>query len=220
MQKKILAILCLIMFLSIQAPRTEAIGVTCTPGIFDVRLNKLGRASTFSITVGNLDLENERHIKVYLVTPFDFKPRYHEMPNPESMITFNTSRILVGPNGAEKLSITINIPDQQENYGKRWEVWIAVEAEQLPGEILKTKVFSRMLVQTPDALQVNIGVSAPSMLIFLIGGMCIAGVFIWYRIYSMRKDMTKKINNISPKHKVKNSNNDDIKIVRRGDRGS
>jgi hypothetical protein len=157
-------------------------GVTCTPGVFDARLSKLGEINKFNMEIGNL-FSDERKIDVYLTTPYNFKERYYPMPNQKQMVYFNQTYVMVPGEGAKTITVYIDIPDEPENYGKHWETWITIEAEPKVGEMIKTRVFSRMLVTTPDSMQFNIGISS-TILYIIIGSVavivCVAGV-LWLR---------------------------------------
>jgi hypothetical protein len=110
-------------------------------------------------------------------------PGYEPIPNENWVYPFPSSSFLIEENSYKLVQISINIPRWENLTGKKWEVWIGVERQALPGEIGVLRPTVRMKIETTKELPPPPG--RPNYLIFLAIGVAIAivavGVWIWSR---------------------------------------
>lgn len=190
--KKIFYLISLTLVLLMFMPTVIGGGVTCSPGVLEIDVESFGKAISVVFNVGNL-YSDDRNISVYLTTPYDFRPRYHVMPGQNKMIVFDRSKLLVGGNGAAKVTMILTVPAVPENRGRRWETWITIESERKPGEVVITKVFARVLIQTPGTLKIE--ATAPSSMLLIVGAVLAIGIIlvIGYGYKSTKKNRRKKV---------------------------
>jgi len=76
---------------------------------------------------------------------------YEPIPNENWVRPFPSSSI-IKENSYVQVKISINIPRQENLTGQKWEVWIPVERQPLPGEIGVLRPTVRMKIETTQEL--------------------------------------------------------------------
>ena len=76
---------------------------------------------------------------------------YEPIPNENWVIPY-TASILIEENSFAVIQIRLNIPRQENLNGQKWEVWIPVERQPLPGDIGVLRPTVRMLIETTTTL--------------------------------------------------------------------
>lgn len=84
---------------------------------------------THTYTITSLLHRKETNVKTYLTRS------YQVIPNP-GWIVLDKDRLKIKPNGSSVLSLELNVPDEQEYHGKRWEEILLFEPDRgAPGFI-------------------------------------------------------------------------------------
>jgi hypothetical protein len=78
------------------------------------------------------------------------------IPNENWVIPFPSS-ILIPENSFAEIQIMLNIPRWENLTGRKWEVWIPVERQALPGEPVVYRPTVRMKIETTEELPTPVG---------------------------------------------------------------
>jgi len=116
------------------------------------------------------------------------RENYIPIPNDNWVIPIPSS-ILIPENSFAKIQIILNIPRWENLTDKKWEVWIPVERQPLPGEVGVLRPTVRLKIETTSELPPPPG--GTNYLIFIAIGIVIVivavGVWIWSRRNGERK---------------------------------
>jgi len=85
----------------------------------------------------------------------DVTPGYVPIPNENWVIPFPSS-ILIPENSFAEIQIMLNIPHWENLTGRKWEVWIPVERQALPGELIWILAV-RIKIETTEELPIPVG---------------------------------------------------------------
>ena len=126
-----------------------------SPGAFTVRdVPPMGEPYTIPEIIIVWNRENiERLIFVTSEIPPEnaISAGYEPIPNENWVRPFPSSSI-IHENSYVKVKISINIPRWENLTGQKWEVWIPVERQPLPGEIGILRPTVRMKIETTEEL--------------------------------------------------------------------
>jgi hypothetical protein len=126
-----------------------------SPGDFVVsNVPPLGQPYTISQTIVVRNYENiDRVIFVTSEIPSenDVAQGYEPIPNENWVRPFPSSSI-IKENSYTLVKISINIPRQENLTGQKWEVWIPVQRQPLPGEISVLTLIVKMKLETTSTL--------------------------------------------------------------------
>jgi hypothetical protein len=105
-----------------------------------------------NLVVWNYDT-NARQVYVTAEIPpaNEVTPGYEPIPNADWVIP-SIASILIEENSFAVIQIRLNIPRQENLTGQKWEVWIPVERQALPGEIGILRPTVRMMIETTTTL--------------------------------------------------------------------
>jgi hypothetical protein len=126
-----------------------------SPGVFTARnVPPLGQPYTIpeTIIVWNRD-NSKRLISITSEIPpeNEVTPGYEPIPN-ENWVRPLPSSILSDENSFVQFKISIDIPRQENFTSQKWEVWIPVERQPLPGETSILRPTVRMRIETASEL--------------------------------------------------------------------
>ena len=76
--------------------------------------------------------------------PLRYREGYDVFPN-QSWVTFDKTRITLGPGEQEKVKVFLEIPDEKKYHAQKWETWINVEGA---GEMIGVAAAVRMKMET------------------------------------------------------------------------
>ena len=113
---------------------------------------------------------------------------YEPIPN-ENWVTPFPSSVSIPENSYAEIQLSFSIPRWENLTDKKWEVWIPVERQSLPGEPVAYRVIVKMKIETTKELPpVSKGIN---YLVLFAAGLLIAivliGVGIWYKMRPRRK---------------------------------
>ena len=125
-----------------------------------------------------------------------------------SWIHFSESEVIIPANSNKEIPITIDIPDNPENYNQSWEVWVYADQVSSGGNI-QVDYKCRWTIQTP------IGSNTQSQGIFSdgeggINPLAIIGVIVAIVLVTSYILYKKDVINISTKKEKKSESEDDI----------
>jgi hypothetical protein len=108
---------------------------------------------------------------------------YEPIPN-ENWVTPFPSSVLIKENSFAVIQLSFNIPRWENLTGRKWEVWIPVERQALPGEPVVYRPAVTIKIETTKELPlVGKGIN---YLVLLAAGLLIAmvviSVGIWYKM--------------------------------------
>jgi hypothetical protein len=162
-----------------------------SPGEFTVRdAPPLGESYTIPETIIVWNRDNiERLIFVTSEIPPEnaVSAGYEPIPN-ENWVTPFPSSVLINENSFAVIQLSFNIPRWENLTGQKWEVWIPVERQALPGEPIVYRPAVRIKIETTKELPpVSKGIN---YLVLLAAGLLIAmvviSVGIWYKMRPRR----------------------------------
>jgi hypothetical protein len=109
------------------------------------------------------------------------RPGYQPIPNDNWVIPFPTS-VLIPENSFAEVNISFDIPRWENLTGKKWEVWIPVERQALPGEIGTLRPTVRVKIETTEELP---PLSEPPLPLYIalaiVAGAVISALGLWAR---------------------------------------
>jgi hypothetical protein len=101
------------------------------------------------------------------------RPGYEPIENENWVIPLPSS-VVIMENSFKEIQISLNIPRWENLTNKKWEVWIPVEREPLPGEIGVLRPTVRIKIETTAELPSLPGISP----LFYIAVTIVAGVVV------------------------------------------
>jgi len=123
-----------------------------SPGEFTASQVPVGIPYTASqnIVVWNRD-NIERVVSITSEIPPEnsVTPGYEPIPN-ENWVIPSPASILIKENSYAEVQISLNIPRWENLTGKKWEVWIPVERQPLPGEVGILRPTVRIKIETTE----------------------------------------------------------------------
>jgi len=151
-----LMVVSLILYASSVAHAQEIENVfTVSPGEFTVRdAPPMGSSYTISqvLVLWNRD-DVPRTVLITVEVPPEnmVTPGYEPIPNGGWVLPSSPS-FMIGENSYALIQLSLNIPRWENLTGQRWEVWIPVERQPIPGEIGVLKPTVRMKIETTEWL--------------------------------------------------------------------
>ena len=169
------------------SPQVSENVFTVSPGAFTVHdAPPMGEPYTIpqNIVVWNRDnVERVVYITSEIPPENAVSAGYEPIPN-ENWVTPFPSSVLIEENSFAVIQLSFNIPRWENLTGRKWEVWIPVERQALPGEPIVYRPAVTIKIETTEELPAaGIGVD----LILLAVGLVIAvvvictGVWFWSR---------------------------------------
>lgn len=162
---------------SIPITRAQEFVFSVSPGAFTVTdVPPLGSQYTIpqNLVMWNRD-NNARIVSITSEIPpeNEVTPGYEPIPDANWVIPSPAS-ILINENSFAEIQIVLNIPHWENLTSKKWEVWIPVERQPLPGEIGTLRPVVRLDIETtselPPVANRNVTVSiSPSLQIAVNG---------------------------------------------------
>jgi hypothetical protein len=135
-------------------PQENAI-FSVSPGYFTAKnVPPLGHPYTIPETIIVWNRDNvARVISITSEIPPEDEttPGYEPIPN-ENWVRPLPSSVLIKEKSFAQIKISINIPRQENLTGQKWEVWIPLERQPLPGEIGVLRLTVRMDIETTSEL--------------------------------------------------------------------
>jgi len=132
------------------------IGITYVPGILKIKA-KLGKEYVVpqKIVVGSL-CDDPRNFTLEFVRPGNYMEGYTCLPN-FTWVKFTEDRFYLRQHGKKEVYLIINIPDKDEYYNKKWEVWVHGVVEKKPNErtMVVPDIYARVLIETPTKIPVR-----------------------------------------------------------------
>jgi len=169
------------------SPQVSENVFAASPGAFTVRdVPPMGEPYTIpqNIVVWNRDnIERVVSITTEIPSENSVTSGYEPIPN-ESWVTPFPSSVLIEENSFAIVQISFNIPSWENLTGKKWEVWIPVERQALPGEPVAYGVIVRMKIETTEELPAaGIGVNLALLAVGLVIAVVVicTGVWFWSR---------------------------------------
>jgi len=164
--------------------------LSVSPGEFTVRdAPPMGEPYTIpeTIIVWNRDnIERVVYITSEIPPENSVTPGYEPIPN-ENWVTPFPSSILIQENSYAEIQLSFNIPRWENLTGRKWEVWIPVERQALPGELTWILDVKIKIETTKELPPVGKGIN---YLVILAAGLLIAmvviSVGIWYKMRPRR----------------------------------
>jgi hypothetical protein len=150
----------------------------------EVKIDNLppGEATEFELTIHN----NDEIAHVFTFTTFkpseeERREGRSEFPD-DSWISFSPPGIKVAANSEANITVTVDIPHEQQWAGQDWETWLGVTAES--SDVLDVKLYVRLLMSTNSVVgsKSNIG---------LFAGIAVAIVLLGYGSYFYFRRKTK-----------------------------
>jgi len=163
-----------------------------SPGEFTVRdAPPMGEPYTIPETIIVWNRDNiERVVSITTEIPPENSVTlgYKPIPN-ENWVTPFPSSVSIPENSYAEIQLSFSIPRWENLTDKKWEVWIPVERQSLPGEPVAYRVIVKMKIETTKELPpVSKGIN---YLVLFAAGLLIAivliGVGIWYKMRPRRK---------------------------------
>jgi flagellar basal body-associated protein FliL len=118
----------------------------------------------------------------------EITPGYQPIPN-ENWVRPLSSSILIKADNYAVIQLSFNIPRQENLTGQKWEVWIPVEREALPGEIGVLRPTVRVKIETTAQLP---ALGNRASLALLAVGIVIAVAVICIGVWFYSKRGTEK----------------------------
>jgi uncharacterized membrane protein AbrB (regulator of aidB expression) len=166
-----------------------------SPGSFTAsKVPPLGQPYTIPETIIVWNRDNVNRI-IYITSEIPLEnettPGYAPIPN-ENWVRPFPSSLSAHENSYAQFKISINIPRQENLTGQKWEVWIPVERQPLPGEIGVLRPTVRMDIETTSELPpVSKGVTYYLALLILVILVIVAIVVVAW-ILSRSKGIKRK----------------------------
>jgi hypothetical protein len=160
---------------------------TVSPGAFTARqVPPMGEPYTIpqNIVVWNRDnVERVVYITSEIPPENSVALGYEPIPN-ENWVTPFPSSVLIKENSFAVIQLSFNIPRWENLTGRKWEVWIPVERQALPGEPIVYRPAVRIKIETTEELPAaGIGVTLTLLAVGLVIAVVVicTGVWFWSR---------------------------------------
>jgi len=159
---------------------------TVSPGAFTAsQVPPMGEPYTIpqSIVVWNRDnIERVVYITSEIPPENSVTPGYEPIPN-ENWVTPFPSSILIQENSYAEIQLSFNIPRWENLTGRKWEVWIPVERQALPGELTWILDVTIKIETTEELPAAGIGVDLTLLAVGLVIAVVVicTGVWFWFR---------------------------------------
>jgi len=157
-----------------------------SPGEFTVRnappMGKPWRISQNLVVWNRDNVPRTVFITVEVPPENEVRLGYDPLPN-ENWVRPYPSSIVIEENDYALIQISMNIPRWENLTGQRWELWIPVERQPMPGEVAVLRPTVRMKIETTEELPaVGEGINyLVPMVVGLVIAIVVAGVWIWAR---------------------------------------
>ena len=165
------------------SPQASENVFAASPGAFTVRdVPPMGEPYTIpqNIVVWNRDnIERVVSITTEIPSENSVTSGYEPIPN-ESWVTPFPSSVLIEENSFAIVQISFNIPSWENLTGKKWEVWIPVERQALPGEPVAYGVIVRMKIETTEELPAAEGVNLALLAVGLVIAVVVICIGVWF----------------------------------------
>ena len=174
-----------------QENATENAIFSVSPGAFTARqVPPMGEPYTIpqNIVVWNRDnVERVVYITSEIPPENSVTQGYEPIPN-ENWVTPFPSSVLINENSFAVIQLSFNIPRWENLTGQKWEVWIPVERQALPGEPVVYRPTVRIKIETTEELPpVSKGINYSVLLAAgLLIAMVVISVGIWYKMRPRR----------------------------------
>jgi len=156
-----------------------------SPGEFTVRdAPPMGKPWTISESLVVWNRENVTRVAFATVEvpPENMaSPGYEPIPN-ENWVRPYPSSVEIEENSFALISISLDIPRWENLTGQKWEVWIPVERQPMPGEIGVLRPTVRMKIETTEELPPLSELPLPLYIIVVVGAVAVAvGLLVWFK---------------------------------------
>ena len=163
-----------------------------SPGEFTVRdAPPMGEPYTIPETIIVWNRDNiERVVSITTEIPPEnaVTSGYEPIPNANWVTPFPSS-VSINENSFAVIQLSFNIPRWENLTDKKWEVWIPVERQALPGEPVVYRLTVRIKIETTKELP-PVGKGINYSVLFAAGlliAIVLIGVGIWYKMRPRRK---------------------------------